>query len=337
MINEAEAKGLVAQSGRMLLSEGLAARTWGNVSCRIDENWMVITPSGLSYDGMTANDIVRLNMSTGQWEGRLKPSSEKGVHTAAYRALNDGEFVLHTHQVYASAMGLTGIEVLSFSAAEESALGGVALADYGLPGTKKLAQNVAVAFSGGAHVVLLARHGAVIVGKNHEQAFERARLLEAVCRRSCMGQPKDSLSADSPLFDEELAECLIKSAKDKYGHVAYTSAAPVLACAESGKTIRAQLDDMAQMIGPHLSTVKPDEKGIIDALGREDAVLVPRVGAICRAFTDEDSAAMCLLAEKACISWLHTQAMGISKHLSWFDTRLMRAIYLKKYSKMVRG
>lgn len=336
-MNEIEAKSLVARFGRMLLTEGLVARTWGNMSCRIDENRMAITPSGLSYEIMTADDVVCLNMSSGEWEGRLPPSSEKGVHIAAYRGLDDAEFVIHTHQVYASAIGLTGIEGLSLSTEEESTLGGIAVADYGLPGTKKLAQNVAQALRGGAHVVLLARHGAVIVGKNHEQTFQRARLLEAVCRRACMGQPADDQCADKLLFNKELSESLMKSVKDKYEHVAYTSAPPVLACAEGGKTIRAQLDDMAQMIGPRLPIVMPDEKAIIDALEKKEAVLVPGVGAICRTSTDEDSAAMCLLTEKACISWLHTQAMGINKHLSWFDTRLMRSIYLKKYSKMVRG
>lgn len=336
-MNENEARSLVSESGRMLLSEGLAARTWGNVSCRIDDEWMAITPSGLGYEGMTAKDIVRLNMSTGQWEGNLKPSSEKGVHIAAYRGLEDAGYVLHTHQVYASAIGLTGIEALTISTEEEGALGGLALADYGLPGTKKLAQNVAIAFSGGAHVVLLARHGAVIVGENHEQAFERALLLEAVCRRACMGQPADDQSADNPHYNKELAESLIKSVKDKYKHVAYTSALPVLACAEGGKTIRAQLDDMAQMIGSIIPIVRPDEQAIIDVFEKKEAVLVPGVGAICHTLTDEDSSAMCLLVEKACISWLHTKAMGVNKHLSWFDTRLMRAIYLRKYSKMARG
>ncbi|GAB1476861.1 class II aldolase/adducin family protein [Bacillota bacterium] len=332
MMNETEAKDLVARAGRMLLSEGLVARTWGNVSCRIDENRMAITPSGLAYENMTADDVVCLNMSSGEWEGRLPPSSEKGVHIAAYRGLDDGEFVIHTHQVYASAIGLTGIEDLSLSVEEESALGGIAMADYGLPGTKKLAQNVAAALRGGAHSVLLARHGAVIVGKDHEETFQRARLLETVCRRACMGQPADNL-----IFNKELAENLVKYAKNKYEHVAFTSASPVLACADGGKTIRAQLDDMAQMIGPRLPIVRPDEEAIVDALVKKEAVLVPGVGAICRAFTDDDSAAMCLLAEKACISWLHTQAMGINKHLSWLDTRIMRSIYLKKYSKMTGG
>jgi hypothetical protein len=50
--------------------------------------------------------------------------------------------------------------------------------------------------------------------------------------------------------------------------------------------------------------------------------------------TELDAQALCLLAEKTCICWLHTQALGVDQKLSWFDTRLMHWVYLKKYSKI---
>lgn len=127
-MNEEEAKRLVAESGRMLLDEGLAARTWGNVSCRTGNKSMVITPSGLGYEGMTPEDIVPADMDTGKWEGARKPSSEKAVHLAAYRAFPDADFVIHTHQTFASAVSLAGFYSLSLSGEEKAALGGVALA-----------------------------------------------------------------------------------------------------------------------------------------------------------------------------------------------------------------
>lgn len=332
MINEAAAKRLVVESGRMLLAEGLAARTWGNVSCRTDENSMVITPSGLSYEDMTPDDIVAMDMIAGEWKGTRKPSSEKAVHMAAYRSFPDAGFVIHTHQDYASAIGLTGFAALALTSDEKTALGGVALAGYGLPGTKKLARNIADAFSGGAHTVLMAHHGAVIAAKDRATAFAQARLLEKVCRRACKGQP-----AEAPAFDEGMAQRLMAAAVSAFGHAAFTAAAPVLACAAGGKAVPAQLDDMAQMIGPRLSIVKPQVNIVIDALGKQGVVLIPGVGAICRASTDGDCRALCLLAEKACVCWLHTEASGVRSQLSGFDTRLMRVVYLKKYAQKIGG
>jgi len=74
----------VADAGRRLVREGLAARTWGNVSCRAEGTHIWITPSGLGYTHMGAEDIVRYDMASGEWEGKRKPSSEKMVHAAAY-------------------------------------------------------------------------------------------------------------------------------------------------------------------------------------------------------------------------------------------------------------
>ena len=327
-----QAKRLVAESGQMLLREGLAARTWGNVSCRTGEEKMVITPSGLGYEGMTPDDIVSMDMDTGEWEGRHKPSSEKGIHIAAYRQFPDAGFVIHTHQVYASAIGLAGFNSLALTEEEITALGGAALAGYGLPGTKKLAKNVSGAFESGAYAVLMAHHGAVIAGKDREEAFERALLLENVCRRACKGQPAAAMAVD-----KSIAKRLTAAVQGAYGHAAYTAPAPILTCASGGKAIPAQLDDMAQMIGPRLIITEANENAVKDALAKRDVVLVPGVGAICRAATEGDLEALCLLAEKACICRLHTEVLGVSGRLSAFDARRMRAIYTKQYSKKIGG
>ena len=99
---------LVVDTGRILLEEGLAARTWGNVSCRLDEDRYLITPSGMDYKKLTPQDIACCDLQTGKWEGPHKPSGERGAHAAAYACFPDVQVVLHTHQTYASALGLAG-------------------------------------------------------------------------------------------------------------------------------------------------------------------------------------------------------------------------------------
>lgn len=177
------AKQQVVEAGRRLLQEGLVARTWGNVSCRIDERRYAITPSGIAYQTLEEEDIVILDMESGEYEGIHKPSGEKGVHSAGYQICPDAGFIIHTHQTYASAYSIAGFEDLQMTKEEEERLGGVALAAYGLPGTKKLTAAVANAYEGAA-TVLMARHGAVIMGSAKEEAFERAKLLEDICKRN---------------------------------------------------------------------------------------------------------------------------------------------------------
>lgn len=84
-MEEQMARRLVAAEGKKLQQTGLVARTWGNISCRIDENHFVITPSGLDYETMTARDLVLMDIRNGVCCGAHKPSSEKGVHLAAYQ------------------------------------------------------------------------------------------------------------------------------------------------------------------------------------------------------------------------------------------------------------
>lgn len=89
-MEEKIARELICDTGRELLKTGLVARTWGNVSCRLDKSSFLITPSGLDYLKTMPEDIVYVDLSTMEWEGKHKPSSEKGVHAAAYELFDDG-------------------------------------------------------------------------------------------------------------------------------------------------------------------------------------------------------------------------------------------------------
>ena len=63
-----QAKKEVIAAGLRLVEKGLIARTWGNVSCRVDENSFVITPSGKPYEGLTPDDIVEVKIDTLSYE-----------------------------------------------------------------------------------------------------------------------------------------------------------------------------------------------------------------------------------------------------------------------------
>ena len=117
-MNNRNERELLVETGRELLEKNIVARTWGNTSCRVDDEHCLITPSGLDYMQTTEEDIVLLDLKSGEWEGRRKPSGERGVHIAAYRQFPGVNFVIHTHQNYATAIGLTGIDSLQITEEE---------------------------------------------------------------------------------------------------------------------------------------------------------------------------------------------------------------------------
>ena len=106
-----EAKKLVIEAGKKLIETGLIARTWGNVSARISDTQFVITPSGRAYETLTPDELVVVNIEDCSYDGDIKPSSEKGVHAAAYRHHPTVDFVIHTHQKYATIVSITGMEI----------------------------------------------------------------------------------------------------------------------------------------------------------------------------------------------------------------------------------
>ncbi len=199
-----EAKISVIEAGHRLLSEGLIARTWGNVSCRVDDSHFVITPSGRDYVSLTPEDIVIVSTDDLSYEGDIKPSSEKGIHAECYKLRPDCNFVIHTHQMYASVAGIFGSDINVISDSAKKTIGlCVPCAPYGLPGTSKLRSGVSAAVEYvDSKAVLMQHHGAVCLGVDMDDAFKVALELERVCvdyllqrHNSLLDDAKDSFSS----------------------------------------------------------------------------------------------------------------------------------------------
>lgn len=182
-MNQSEAKNLVIRAGRELVSSGLIARTWGNVSCRVSEELFVITPSGRNYLDLTEEEIVPVRVSDLSFEGDIAPSSEKRLHAAVYKMNPRAGFIVHTHQDNASVLSALGIPSVPVPAAYAEELGSeVPCAAYGLPGTKTLARNTVEALKRSkGNAAVMKRHGVLCVGEAYEDAFHTASVLEEVC------------------------------------------------------------------------------------------------------------------------------------------------------------
>ncbi len=184
-IEKRTAQELVVKAGLELMEKGLIARTWGNVSARISDNVFVITPSGIPYEKLTPDDIVEVTIDELAYdENGLKPSSEKGVHAAAYKYHPEVDFVIHTHQIAASAVSVKAKDV-PVTGDYVSVLGPVVPnAEYGMPSTGKLkkAVDAAIEANPASKAFLMRHHGTVCIGTDYDDAFNVVNTLEDFCK-----------------------------------------------------------------------------------------------------------------------------------------------------------
>lgn len=199
-----EAKKLVIEAGEKLVAEGLIARTWGNVSCRIDDKTFVITPSGKPYIGLKPEDIVEVAIEDLAWSGDVKPSSEKGIHAEVYKMYPEANFVIHTHQKNASVISAlkNGIDTVTGEA--KKIIGkDILLGGYGLPGTGKLRQGVTTALKfSDSKAVIMARHGALCYGADFNEAFDVVACLEKYCAEYILAGAKEKFGIAAANLDQ---------------------------------------------------------------------------------------------------------------------------------------
>ncbi len=179
-----EAKQLVIDAGLKLQKEGLIVRTWGNISARISDTQFVITPSGRAYENLTPAEIVVVDIKKCTYEGDIKPSSECGIHADVYASKAEVNFVVHTHQTYASVVSITG-EDLELSQEERKFLGEKVLcASYGMSSSEPLRKQVKKTLKKAQNInaILLKNHGVLCMGTDFENTFEISSCLEQVCK-----------------------------------------------------------------------------------------------------------------------------------------------------------
>ena len=182
MKKQDEKKKIVIDAGLRLLKEGLVTRTWGNVSIRVDKDFMLITPSGRKYDDLTVDDIVLMNIHTSKYEGNIKPSSEHKLHSEIYRTRPEIDAVIHTHQMNASTCAAARREVPPVLDDMAQIIGAsVRVAPYALPSTKKIVRGTVKALKG-RMAALMANHGAVCIGRDIDEAFVVCQVLEKACK-----------------------------------------------------------------------------------------------------------------------------------------------------------
>jgi L-fuculose-phosphate aldolase len=163
---------------------GINRGTSGNLSVRSDAG-LLITPSGVPYDALTAADIVYLedcDSSAPAFDGRHKPSSEWRIHRDVYRARPDAQAVLHAHPVYGTALACLRRPLPAFHYMVAVAGGrDVRCAPYATFGSQELSDHVVQALDG-RRACLMANHGLLCLAGNLARALALAQEIEQLAR-----------------------------------------------------------------------------------------------------------------------------------------------------------
>ena len=176
--DEAGARAAVLAAARELPGRGLVEGTSGNVSARVDEAHVCLTPSSLAYDAMTLDDLVIVDLDGAVVDGDRSPTTEKALHLACYRAHPEIGGVIHSHPVHATMFALARQPIPA--AIEEVAVyigGDIPVCDYEMTGTDDLGEEVARRLADRA-ATLLANHGMVTVGATPAKALHAALVVE---------------------------------------------------------------------------------------------------------------------------------------------------------------
>jgi L-fuculose-phosphate aldolase len=165
-------------TAKELLARGLTEATAGNLSVRLSDDRVAMTPSSLAYETMTVDDLVVVDLEGNVLEGERPPTTEKALHLACLRGHPELGAVIHCHALFATMFALTHQPIPCVIEEFEIYVGGeVPVAEYRLTGSDELGDEVA-RHVGERGAVLMANHGLLTVGKDPEQALKIASLVE---------------------------------------------------------------------------------------------------------------------------------------------------------------
>lgn len=177
MQSDISARWKVIETARAMSARGLSVGKSGNVSARHGEG-MLVTPTGIAYDQLRADDIVFIGLDGRVAASQRRPSSEWRFHLDIYRTYLDVGGVVHCHSRHATALACAGLAIPAFHYMVAVAGGSeIPLAPYALFGTEELSRHVVGALTG-HKAALLEHHGQVATGADATSALDLAHEVE---------------------------------------------------------------------------------------------------------------------------------------------------------------
>ena len=168
----------VLKATQDMVDRGLVSGTAGNVSGRMPDGNVVMTPSSTPYDTMTVDDLVVVDLDGTVVDGERGPTSEKALHLACYRDYDEVGGVIHCHATYASMFALVRKPIPAVIEEFVVYVGGdVPIAAYKPTGSDELGDEI-VTHLGDRSVALMANHGMLAIGRDADDALHTALCVE---------------------------------------------------------------------------------------------------------------------------------------------------------------
>jgi L-fuculose-phosphate aldolase len=210
----------IVRFGAMLHGLGFIAATDGNLSVRLDDERILVTPTGMSKGMMTPSDLVIVDMEGRKIKGRREVTSEIGMHLLIYRMRRDVNGIVHAHPRTATGFAAAGMALNQPLVCEVViGLGLIPLAPYGTPGTPELAKTLEPLIPQ-YDAILMANHGVVTYGSDLHSAYMKMETVEHFAQIALVTHV---LGQQRPLACEDLEKLI--AARSRY--LGVNSAAPM--------------------------------------------------------------------------------------------------------------
>jgi ribulose-5-phosphate 4-epimerase/fuculose-1-phosphate aldolase len=205
---------------RVLLEQGYLMATGGNVSLRVaGQEAFAITPSNYDYSAMTPGEVCVLDFDLKVLAGEHKPSVESSMHAAVYQARADVHAVVHTHQVYASALALIDAPIPALFDEQVRFLGrSVEIIPYAPSGTGLLRRKIVKHLKNHHNAYIIQNHGVLCLGQDVERAVHNVEILEKCSLAYLLALCTERKVSKIPLAVREIA--FAKLRQDQKSHQA---------------------------------------------------------------------------------------------------------------------
>ncbi len=187
-MNEQQQRDLICEIGRTCYQRGYLAGYEGNLSVRLDDGNILITPSGLHKGFLQPDDLIIITLDgervdePNDTNRGYKSSSETPMHLEAYKQRPDVNGVVHTHAPHAVTLSIAGIPIADDLIPEVTVLlGRIPVTPYATPSSTENADAIRTAITT-CDALVLERHGTLAVGPNLMQAFMRTECVESAAK-----------------------------------------------------------------------------------------------------------------------------------------------------------
>ncbi len=212
MTTESALRADIVAIGRRMYERGYTASNDGNISARLGDDRLLMTPKSVCKGFMTPDMMCVTDLAGRKLQGDRDPSSEMLMHLAVYRHRSDVRAVVHAHPPTATGFAVAGIPLDRAVLAEVlTTLGSIPIAEYATPSTDELPEAVRKYIK--AHDgMLLANHGALTVGADLFSAYYKMETIEHFAKISLVAR---LLGRENLIAREEVDR--LQGLRDTYG------------------------------------------------------------------------------------------------------------------------